>query len=146
MQSQSPGSHMTSILTIMRSRLFRLALLLFQALWLIVVLPGHKRGIVSVPGTECEACLPRIVNTDCSKCDSGKPCGSTPQSPGDPASHCALCYFTAMLSLPPVIDLTPPPLRFLELHDLPVSDDLVSASFLATYDGRAPPLPAPFPA
>ena len=123
----------------MRSRAARVAILLFQALWLNVVLPGHQRGVVALPGSECPNCRLALATA----CHSG--CATTPADsnrsvPGDPASHCAICQFAAMLSLPPVIDLSPPVHHFLELRTIPVAECLVSLPFPATYDGRAPPV------
>jgi hypothetical protein len=133
-----PGGGVVGLLNILRSRPFRLAVLLFQALWLNVVLPGHSRGAVSVPGGGCEACRIGAEKSSCHQPSPSKPNGSDP-APGDPASHCAICYFAAMLSLPPAIDLSPPALRFLELRDVPIAERVVSTLFSATYDGRAPP-------
>jgi hypothetical protein len=43
------------------------------------------------------------------------------------------------LTLPPVIDLTPAPLGFLERMALAPPARLESSRLISTYDGRAPP-------
>lgn len=130
---------MAQILNILRSRFARVVVLAFQALWLNVILPGHQRGIVALPGSACESC--RLAESaPCQHGSTNAPSDSNKSGPGDPASHCAICHFAAMLSLPPVVDLSPPVHRFLELRPIPIAEHLVCLSFPATYDGRAPPM------
>jgi hypothetical protein len=118
----------------MRSRAARIAVLLFQALWLNVILPGHRRGIVALPGSECESC--RLA---CAPACHHSPGDSKDSVPVDPAAHCAICHFAAMLSLPPAIEVAPTTHRFLELRPAPIIERSASVPFPGTYDGRAPP-------
>src|SRR4051794_40481762 len=101
----------------MRFRPGHLALLLFQAIWLNVIVPGHTRGVVALPGADCQACDAAAASlpTRASCCDSS-PTRSQRQTPNPSgrASRCAVCAFAARLTVPPVIDLTPPALGFLE--------------------------------
>ena len=120
----------------MRSRALRILLLVFEALWLNVIVPGHRRGAVPLPGEKCVACEP--PKDDCCPEASGST-KSTPSKPVDPAAHCAICYFAARLSPPPVIDFTPPRPQVVGLAQVPPPIARPSVPFLPTYDGRAPP-------
>ena len=124
----------------MRGRAFRIALLLVQAVWLNVVVPGHRRGIIALPGESCEACAVAATSRPCCRSHSN---GQQPAAPPkDPANHCLICYFAARLTPPPVIHFTPPPLRFVEKLPPPVSRTIAVPPPLPTYHGRAPPASA----
>jgi hypothetical protein len=126
------------LLSILKCRLLRLAMLLFQAIWLNAIVPGHQRGLVGVPGERCAA-----GHTNPGDCcaEMAASSGRRPASPasGDPASHCAICHFAAALLAPPPINLAPPPLEFLEILRLPSPAQIEVHSFPMPYDGRAPP-------
>jgi hypothetical protein len=98
----------------MRSRALRLAVLVFQALWLNVIVPGHRRGIVQMPGAVSDPSGQNTSNSStggetCPFC-VGSPTQKTPGNPNAPApaANCAICFFAAHLSVPPVIDFAPP--------------------------------------
>jgi hypothetical protein len=102
----------------MAPRWQRILLLAFQAIWLGAIVPGHTRGVVTLPGTDaCGSCAPDTskVRACCvgkEQKSDGKQCPK-----GDPvkrASCCAVCFFAARLSTPPPIDFYPPPLELLE--------------------------------
>ena len=131
----------------MRCRWGRIALLVFQAIWLNVIVPGHKRGIVPLPGS-CHA------NDSCCAadgCDSEQAPGShgsdaggarhTPL-PRDSASHCAICQFAARLTLPPVVDYVPPLLGLALVLDPPAPLSVESVRFPFILHDRAPPFVA----
>jgi hypothetical protein len=124
--------------TILRWRLMRIALLLFEAAWLNIIVPGHQRGIVQDPGEPCAACAAAHAEACHAAGPSGRP-GHVPPMPGDPASHCAICHFAAMLMLPPVADFTAPKLELLELGRAEITDSTCLISFHATYFSRGPP-------
>src|SRR4051794_35307660 len=92
-----------------------ISLLVFQAVWLTVILPGHTRGAVTLPGYKpadsesCAGCCPQHSGT------------SDPATPADPgrAAHCAICFFAARLSVPVAIDLTPQPLELAFVRPAP---------------------------
>ncbi len=126
----------------MRSRALRLALLFFQALWLNVVLPGHQRGALTLPGTdECDSC--ERVDSRCTHCYSQATETQKKHlpTPGEKA-RCALCFFAARLTVPGSIDLSPPPHRFVKCVAVPRPGGFDSAEYFATYLGRAPPVAA----
>jgi hypothetical protein len=122
---------------LVRSRHFRVAFLAFQFLWLNVIVPGHRRGVVSLPGMECSACAADAGHTVHACCPSGP---KSPQPiPADKADRCAICFFAARLSPTVAIDFTHPPLRLIGVSDL--APELINHSpdFAFTYLGRAPP-------
>src|SRR5436305_2037273 len=123
----------------MRRRGFSIALLLFEALWLNVIVPGHTRGIVPLPGSACPRCVAHAAQTCHGSSatsphhpDDGRPCG-------DPAGNCAICHFAVRLTLPPVIDLTPPRLQLVETCRAERTVVPSSIRLNLTYYGRAPP-------
>ena len=109
-----------------------IALPTFQALWLNVILPGHRRGAVTLPGYEPSAAQHR--------CCSQHPGSGTSDAPGDRAAHCAVCFFAARLSLPVFVDLTPAPLGLCGDCDVPACEAITSLDLQLTYLGRAPPV------
>ena len=120
-----------------RGRSFRIALLVFQTLWLNVIVPGHQRGVVSLPGeaqSSCHAAAARPC------CGSGHPGGPNKSGkPGDPALHCAICYFAARVTPTPPIVFAPEPLRLLEVLNPEAAPARAAIPFILSYDGRAPP-------
>lgn len=117
-----------------------LALILFQALWLNVIVPGHTRGIVTLPGFEPASCEAEPSSHDCCAGSRRSEPSDDPQ-PGDGrAANCAICFFAARLTLPTTIDLTPAPLELLEIRDLPAGQTVVSLDAIPAYLGRGPPI------
>ena len=120
----------------MRWRPGHLALLIFQIIWLNVILPGHMRGIVTLPGSgACE----ESGSSCCSAKKNSNP--SKPgQSNGNRAARCAICYFAARVTPPPVVDLRPPALELLAIQSPPARLEAISLERLCPYLGRAPPV------
>jgi len=124
----------------MRWRTLRIALLLFQALWLNVIVPGHQRGVVALPGERCAACeRPERSTSECCDMKEGGKREDVPPK-GDPALHCAICYFAARVTPPDYVDLTPPPLRFSHQVPVPTAEIRTSIELVPTYEGRGPPV------
>ena len=123
-----------------RWRGFRLALVAFQFLWLNIIVPGHQRGIVSLPGTQCEACETPAA-PPARACCAHHP-KTPPAVPLDKANHCAICFFAARLSPAIAVDFTHPPLRMIARLDAPLAPLIHSPEFAFTYHGRAPPTAA----
>src|SRR5690349_10527637 len=109
-------------------RRMRWAFILFQAVWLNVVLPGHTRGIVTVDGRS-HAC--------CAVSHPSKPHAPAP-TPSD-ASRCAICYFAAGCDAPTIItiDLRPTG-SSIALHRPPCAPP-VRLLLIRAYDATAPP-------
>ena len=94
------GGRVFRVLNFIRSRGLRLIVMLLQAAWFNVVVPGHRRGAVALPAEQCaaqscamDACCPEMAG------DATAP-RKAPAS-GDPAAHCAICQFATALFTPP---------------------------------------------
>src|SRR5687767_7541124 len=90
--------------------------ILFQFVWLNVVLPGHTRGCVALPGSHPVTGAADVIGDSC--CPSGPALRTDGQpdrhdhgAPTDDARRrCALCYFAARVSSPPPVSFAHPPL------------------------------------
>jgi len=123
----------------LRSRGLRLAVLCFQFLWLNIVIPGHRRGIVQLPGSGpscCESAASPAPLRPCCQKASKQP---TPTR-SDPVSRCAICFFAAHLSTAPAIDFTHPPLRLIARTEPPAPARALPADFFPTYFACGPPI------
>jgi hypothetical protein len=117
---------------------FHIALIVFQAAWLNVVLPGHTRGIVTIPGYEPaagEACHDRSA---C--CPADERDGEKSRERRDRERHCAVCQFAAKLSTPPTIDYSLPPLALLELARIAEPELAFVPPPILAFDSRGPPM------
>jgi hypothetical protein len=112
-----------------RSRSLRIALLFYTFFWFGIVVPGHKRGVVTLDASGHASC-------ECAACQADN---SKTNHPTDPASRCAICDFTAHLILPPVYDFTLPPMGLADRVPTPVVEDRVARVVLTPFDGRGPP-------
>ena len=122
---------------LLRSRGFRAALLAFQFLWLNIILPGHQRGVVTMPGAECPACEAPAEQTERACC--ARHTHVPHPVPSDRSERCAICFFAARVSQAVAFDFTHPPLQFVGMHELPPAAVSHSPQFASTYLGRAPP-------
>lgn len=89
----------------------RLVLVWFT-LWMGVVMPGHTRGVVRLPGmdnTQSAAahCCCDTAGT-CDMTDATAESETNDDPPADPAKCCAVCYLTATLNTPPPVTLYTP--------------------------------------
>lgn len=121
----------------MLSRLGRVALLVFQAVWFNIILPGHARGIVTVPG--CPACQQESTCPFCHVTTKPKKAPADPRDHDKRAANCAICAFAARVTVEVPPDLRPPPLRLVGIAAAPLAQVAPQLSLLPTYDGRAPP-------
>ena len=118
-----------------RWRPLHLGLLFLQVFWLNVVLPGHQRGVVLLPGPEVKSdshCAAKHSHACCAKTDGKKD--------SERKSRCAVCAFAARLTIPPPPLLTP---TLLELRrDIASAklQTLFSSDLPPVYWGRGPPL------
>lgn len=120
----------------MSSRAFRILFIAFQAFWLNVVLPGHTRGEVTLPCSMDRGCEVAVSTRPC--------CAATgKQAPGAPTpdqkSRCAICFFAAHVTPPPVVDFAPVVLELLYVRPVASPHSVESADIRLTYLGRAPP-------
>ena len=113
----------------MLRRTLRISLILFVAIWFGVVLPGHRRGLVSLSGTSNNCC-------------------STPAAPAEPvdrkvpvkAGDCAICHFMATLDLPIAMGVSLPGLGDTHLTALVERESIYIARFISTCLERGPPV------
>ena len=137
-------------ITLMLSKALRLGMVLFQLVWLGALLPGHKRGQVTVPGSElgrqtnsdpcCHGNRPAIRNT------TDKPSACTPNTvpdknkhPGERASHCAICYIVATLQAPEPIDAEVLQCERVNVLQEPVPTIVLSRQKILAHHDRGPP-------
>lgn len=123
-------------------------LIAFAAMWFGIIVPGHQRGSVVLPGyaqaiegrsneqeggRPSDACEIGKARSCCERPADGSP------APVDPVEKCAICYLVATLSVPPVVDLSLPLTDRVGL--LPDIDPTFEPTpvFLPTYDSRGPP-------
>ena len=86
------------------------------------------RGAITLPGYKADA-------DKCCKHETPKQ-----EAPSkDRASHCAVCFFAARLSMPVAIDMAPQELARCGQHEAPVPEIVASLELQLTYLGRAPP-------
>jgi hypothetical protein len=125
-----------SFFSIMRT--LRWLFILFQFAWLNVVLPGHTRGVVTVPGSK------PAVHACCADDESTSDTAAKPSERGEPTpsdrARCAICYFAAGVTTPPPALLAPTPSGVAELLSLPAPESVLSRDFPPAYHGRAPPV------
>jgi hypothetical protein len=127
----------------MYSRAIRIALLIVEALWLNVIVPGHQRGVVPLPGESCSACeVDNAVRKCCHTLATGSSAPAKQKPGGDPAQRCAICHFAARLCTPPVINFTPPRLGLAEILEPPAPRSALSVRVPLVLRDRAPPFTA----
>jgi hypothetical protein len=115
-----------------------IALLLFQATFLNIVMPGHLRGVVTLTGRSSSE---RIGDLVCGGC-CAKKASKTPakQPTRQERADCAICSIAAHLMTPPVVDLalTDHGPAFLNPESAP--QRVESATYVHTYDACGPPV------
>lgn len=125
-------------MTFLRSPSLRIVVLLFQTAWLNAVVPGHRRGIVSLPGDDSPTCHSEGSGC-CPEMADEAPARSKSPPSKDPVSHCAICHFAAALFAAPPVDLSPPAHEYLEPVDSVLMQRAKAVAFRSPYYGRAPP-------
>ncbi len=128
------------ILARLRTRPVAVFLLVYQAVFLNVVLPGHTRGAVTLDG--------RHTADWCCCCGGGAEARPAPDRKGPSApsqrdrDHCAFCHFAARLVPPVVPDVRLAPPGLLVVLTTPRPAAIAPAARIVTYYGRGPPTPA----
>jgi hypothetical protein len=117
-----------------RSRVILGLLLVYQTLFLNILLPGHTRGVVTTDGKH-------IPEPCCCCCEgSGKPLGKEPAAPSQrDREHCAICEFAVGLISVPVIHFTLPELGLLEIRPIASTAIVISLDRISTYFACGPP-------
>jgi len=106
-----------------------LALLLYEAMFLNVLVPIHTRGAITLDGKSVRSC--------CAAHESQKSSQRTPTQKD--RENCAICNFAARLSTPPVICWTPPKLGLIQLLPFPPPVVATSTTPHLPYLSRGPP-------
>ena len=135
--------------SVIRSNSLRIAILVWFAGWLIFVMPGHKRGIVKVPGAEAavagdaSCCKPEPSCCQPSGAADGPIDSQQPDDDRrrpDPAKHCAICFLKAHLTDPPPVTLYTPYLGELDELAFHVESSIAQGQGAPErLRGRAPP-------
>jgi len=111
-------------------------LLIFQGIFLNIVVPGHTRGVITVSGGSSVASL---IDLGCPFCSQSCKI-DTKKAPNDKdRSECAICQIAARLTLPLAIDFVPPLLCDAEaiVSPAPPLEPLIPIQFVR--QDRAPP-------
>lgn len=120
----------------LRLHLLKLGLLAFHLAWLLVVLPGHTRGLIS--WTKSDSPQRQSVDSCCSVRKSSNP--DKPSEPTDQQKRtCAVCAYALGLTPPPVHDFTPPALKLLDILPLARAIVLAEQAHRLTYYACGPP-------
>jgi hypothetical protein len=114
----------------------------FQALWLNVVVPGHTRGAVTLPGLAGPACATAGAGWGCCGGAGERETRKSPTPTPEQRSRCAVCAFAARVTPPPVIDLAPPLLEIVRARPVEAPRGIESVELRLAYHGRAPPAAA----
>ena len=117
-----------------------LALVIFELIWLNVIIPGHTRGCVTMPCGCSEGSAASAAAVACPLCAAAEAKGSHHSPTPADREHCALCFFAAHLSIPPAIDLSAPRLRFLNYVGADAARHLFAREVILPFDGTGPPL------
>lgn len=131
-----------------RNQRFSTACILWLAVWFGVVVPGHERGQIVLPGYEAPrhcgttsaSQTASSASTPSTCCPVSRPDGDS--EPDSPVQRCAICYIVATLTVPPPIDLAPQPTDRVGRVAMARPDRPVSAPAILSYHGRAPPTAA----
>jgi hypothetical protein len=127
----------------MRSHSLRILMLGLFSLWFGVIVPGHERGAISVPGYKSpgagkQACAPRPAH--CNSCPAPADDPAGPASPeSDPASHCAICHLTGVLDAPTAIVFAIPQAELLACLPPQAYHSIAGVLVLSIDRGRGPP-------
>ena len=117
----------------MNHRGLRILVLLWACAWFGVIVPGHERGQIKLPGAGatqgCDSC-----------CDAPASHPKSSKEKADPAANCAICFLTAQLQTPTTIDLTLPHVGLLGVLPVLPLIALDGVRFIPTVQGRGPPV------
>jgi hypothetical protein len=116
-------------------------LLLFQAIFLNVVVPGHTRGVITLTGRS-DAGAASMPAPGCCRTEEHKTRedGSHKAPTPKDRAECAVCHIAARITTATTIDLRLTELGLLEVLPLPPPQLARSVEQIPTYLGRAPPV------
>jgi hypothetical protein len=116
-------------------------LLVFQSIFLNIIVPGHTRGVITLSGKSSVNSMADLGCPQCCCCECKTPQGTPDKIPSDKdRSECAICHFAAALSLPPVRIQSLPLLCRAERAEQPARTSPPSVRPLIVHHDRAPPV------
>ena len=139
----------------MRSTNLRILLLAIFGLWFGVIVPGHERGVITVPGFK-----PACHEASCEMADAAPApaCGGCPiearakakeakekeakekDSRRQRAQHCAVCQSVGVLGAPVVIVFAPPTVELIGCLPLPAYQSVTGIDAVDLTRSRGPPV------
>ncbi len=123
----------------MWTRAGRILFILYQAIFLNIVLPGHTRGSITLTGKSDNALQSSAAGCSCCVRKNDRTQKSNAPTPRDRA-NCAICHLAARITLPPTISFSLSPLGLVETLALPAPVHFDAFQFIPIYDGRGPPI------
>jgi len=124
----------------MRSRSLRILLLAVFSLWFGVIVPGHERGAICVPGADTDSSKSCHAEKTCGSCHETPADSQTPADDPNPSSHCAICHLIGVLDAPTTIHFVIPEAELLACLPLPSCDGIAAVALLSTHRDRGPPI------
>jgi hypothetical protein len=126
----------------MPRRLLHSLLAVWWLTWVLVIIPCHTRGAISLGCPECNntQTVPLFFGTIEPACCAAKHKSSNPTAPQKSSTDCAICQLVATTPNTPPL---PPLLLFLQFREiLPPMTPCGSVHFepLRPYQSRAPPI------
>jgi hypothetical protein len=120
------------------SRFILFFLLIYQALFLNVLLPGHTRGAITIDGKHTTDACP------CCCCCGGDKAATANPDFGMPSKrdreHCAFCEFAVGLISIPIVKFTLPEFGLLDVLPIAPPRVVISLDRISTYFACGPPL------
>lgn len=128
---------------VLDSRLLRWLAICWVVGFLVVIVPGHRRGVVQLPGHDAVVTTAKgVVTPFCPLCTL-MPAGgnSKDRPPTDSPINCAICFLKVGLDLPPTVIAAP---QFIDdIEFLMGRINIVEPPHIlsqVTLHGRAPPV------
>jgi DUF2946 family protein len=114
-------------------------LLVFEAIFLNIIVPGHTRGVITLSG---KTSATSVADLGCPFCSQRAKIDPKHAPNEKEQSECAICNLAVRLTLPPVIDFVPPPLCLAMAVEAPAPIPAPSLRVRFVRQDRAPPLVA----
>jgi hypothetical protein len=122
-------------------RTLRWTFILFQFVWLNIVTPGHIRGLVTV-GNEARSESAKSSTHGCCHADGPADSSDSSKAPAptdEQKRNCAVCFFAAGLTLPPVFVFEHSLQGEVGRVAIPAPEQIVVRQHAPAFHGRAPP-------
>jgi hypothetical protein len=121
----------------MRRRPTAMLVLVFQAFFLNIVVPGHTRGIITITG---RSTVSGLGDFGCGACCQSHSPGDSKQAPtSKDRANCAICFLAAHYTPPPVIDFRLTLFGLAAILPFPKPLAVQPAEFPPTYYACGPP-------